>query len=61
VPDAERVHEHLLERGVLAGLPLTRWYPRDAELRDALLVCATEMTTSHDIETFATALSEVLA
>jgi glycine dehydrogenase subunit 1 len=60
VPDAERVHEHLLERGVLAGLPLTRWYPRDAELRDALLICATEVTTTAEIERFADALREVL-
>jgi glycine dehydrogenase subunit 1 len=61
VPDAERVHGALLERGVLAGLPLARWYPDDPELRDALLVCATEVTTSADIERFANALGEVRA
>ena len=41
----QRVHAALLERGVLAGLPLARWYPDDPELREALLVCATEVTT----------------
>jgi glycine dehydrogenase subunit 1 len=60
VPDALRVHEALLDRGVLAGLPLTRWYPDDPALREALLVCATEMTTPAEIETFAGALREVL-
>lgn len=59
VPDAEAVHARLLERGVLAGLPLARWYPDDPELRDALLVCATEVTTSEQIERFAGALREV--
>jgi glycine dehydrogenase subunit 1 len=60
VPDAERVHGELLERGVLAGLPLARWYPDDPELRDALLVCATEVTTRDEIARFADALREVL-
>ena len=61
VPDAEAVHARLLERGVLAGLPLARWYPDDPELRDALLVCATEVTTSESVEIFSGALREVLA
>ena len=56
VPDAPRVHAALLERGVLAGLPLARWYPDDERLRDALLVCATEVTTSEEIARFADAL-----
>ena len=61
VPDARRVHAALLERGVLAGLPLADWYPDDETLRDALLVCATEVTTPADIELFASSLREVLA
>ncbi|MEA2622721.1 MAG: glycine dehydrogenase subunit 1 [Chloroflexota bacterium] len=61
VPDARRVHGELLDRGVLAGLALARWYPDDPELSDALLVCATEVTTHEEIERFATALGEVLA
>ncbi|MDQ3447560.1 MAG: aminomethyl-transferring glycine dehydrogenase subunit GcvPA [Chloroflexota bacterium] len=61
VPAAVAVHERLLERGVLAGLPLARWYPDDPGLRDALLVCATEVTTSREIERFATALREELS
>ena len=60
VPEAGRVHAELLRRDVLAGLPLAQWYPADAELADALLVCATEVTTPADIERFAGALGEVL-
>jgi glycine dehydrogenase subunit 1 len=60
VPDAPRVHAQLLDRGVLAGLPLARWYPDDPILRDALLVCATEVTTPDEIDRFASALREVL-
>jgi glycine dehydrogenase subunit 1 len=59
VPDAPEVHRRLLERGVLAGFPLARWYPDDPVLAEALLVCATEVTTSGEIERFAAALSEV--
>jgi glycine dehydrogenase subunit 1 len=60
VEGAERVHAELLERGVLAGLPLVRWYPDDPALADALLVCATEVTTTAEIERFAGALREVI-
>jgi glycine dehydrogenase subunit 1 len=61
VPDARRIHAALLERGILAGLPLADWYPDDEALKDALLVCATEVTTSDDIAKFASALREVAA
>ena len=57
VVGAPAIHARLLERGVLAGLPLARWYPDDAALRDALLVCATEVTTDADIERFASAMA----
>jgi glycine dehydrogenase subunit 1 len=49
VPDAAAVHARLLARGILAGLPLRRWYPDDASLSDALLLCATELTSDDDI------------
>ncbi|MEX0834313.1 MAG: aminomethyl-transferring glycine dehydrogenase subunit GcvPA [Actinomycetota bacterium] len=61
VPNAERVHASLLEEGILAGLPLASWFPDDARFRDALLVCATEMTTSEEIDEFARALKKELA
>jgi glycine dehydrogenase subunit 1 len=61
VPGAATVHARLLERGVLAGLELSRWYPGDAELADALLLCATELTTDEDIARLVAGLREALA
>ena len=53
LPDARRRHERALERGVLAGVPLETSYP---ELRDALLVCATEVHTPDDVDALVEAL-----
>ncbi len=61
VPGAPAVHARLMERGVLAGLPLARVMPEDAPLAEALLVCATEVTTSDEIAAFAAALASELA
>jgi glycine dehydrogenase subunit 1 len=60
VPDARSVHRKLLERGVLAGLVLSEVEPDDPSLADALLVCATEVTTPAEIGQFARALEGVL-
>jgi glycine dehydrogenase subunit 1 len=60
VPGGRAVHRRLLDRGVLAGLALADIEPGEAGLEDGLLVCATEVTTSADIEQFAAALSEEL-
>jgi len=43
------------KRGILAGVPLSRFYP---ELTHELLVCATELTSQHDIAALARALAE---
>jgi len=61
VPGAPSVHARLLGRGILAGLPLARVIPDDPSLADALLVCATEVTTHEEIAAFAAALGEELA
>ena len=61
VPDARRVHRALLDRGVLAGLALANAEPDDPSLVDGLLVCATEVTTSDEIERFARELGSLLA
>jgi hypothetical protein len=50
------VHGRLLDRGVLAGVPLAHLEPDDPTLADALLVCATEVTTPEEIARFADAL-----
>jgi len=59
VPGATRVHAQLVDRGFVAGLRLADWYPGDGDLADALLLCATEVTTEDDISSFAAALREV--
>jgi glycine dehydrogenase subunit 1 len=60
VPGAIGVHRRLIGRGVLAGLPTAELEPGESTLADGLLVCATEVTTSEEIEWFATALAEEL-
>jgi glycine dehydrogenase subunit 1 len=61
VPRARNVHRRLLDRGVLAGLALADVEPDDPGLQDALLVCATEVTTTAEIERFAAALDDILS
>jgi glycine dehydrogenase subunit 1 len=61
VPDAQAVHARLLGRGILAGLPLARVMPEDTSLAEALLVCATEVTTRVEIAAFAEALGAELS
>ena len=61
VPRAAAVHARLVERGILAGLPLADVIPDDPSLAEALLVCATEVTTPEEIAVFAAALGEELA
>jgi glycine dehydrogenase subunit 1 len=51
----------LADRGVLGGVALERLYPGGADLRNAILVAATELTEDADIETFVAELAEVLA
>jgi glycine dehydrogenase subunit 1 len=58
VAAAADVHHRLLARGVLAGLVLAEVEPDDPSLADALLVCATEVTTADEIEVFARTLNE---
>jgi glycine dehydrogenase subunit 1 len=60
VPDARAVHRRLIERGVLAGLVLGEALPDEPSLADALLVCATEVTTDEEIGRFAAALAAEL-
>jgi glycine dehydrogenase subunit 1 len=52
------VVDGLSARGILAGYDLSTEYP---ELGHALLVCATEMRTARDIDTYTEALRALLA
>jgi hypothetical protein len=60
VPNARLVHRLLLHRGILAGLALVDAEPDDPALTDGLLVCATEVTTSDEIDRFAAAIGAIL-
>lgn len=55
--DAAKLRDLLIEKGVLAGLPLGRSYPG---MGNCLLVCATETRTGEEMERFAQALKEAL-
>ncbi|MBB4287292.1 aminomethyl-transferring glycine dehydrogenase subunit GcvPA [Roseospira goensis] len=57
---AAAIVETLAEKGLLAGVPLSRFYPTYPELADGLLVCATETTESADMAALAAALTEAL-
>ena len=55
MPDAARRHASLAERGIVAGYLPERDEP---QLRDTLLLAATELTTDDDIDRLVTALEE---
>jgi glycine dehydrogenase subunit 1 len=59
-PAAEIV-ELLAGKGVLAGVPVSRFYPDNAAVADLLLVAATELTTPEDIDRLEAGLREVLS
>jgi glycine dehydrogenase subunit 1 len=57
---AEAVVERLVKKGVLAGVPGGRLWPRKKELANLLIVAATETNTEAEMDLFAKALAEVL-
>jgi glycine dehydrogenase subunit 1 len=59
--DAAAVVEKLATRGVLGGVPASRLDPSRPELRDLIIVAATEVNTDEDRAAYAKALREVLA
>jgi glycine cleavage system P protein (glycine dehydrogenase) subunit 1 len=58
---AAQVVEALAGAGVLAGIPVSHFYPENDTLADLLLVAATEMTTMEEIDRLEAGLSEVLS
>ncbi|MBS1821343.1 MAG: glycine dehydrogenase, partial [Acidobacteria bacterium] len=52
--DAEAVNTKLLEKKIIGGLPLAKWYPELGP--NASLWCATELTTKQQIDAAAEAL-----
>jgi glycine dehydrogenase subunit 1 len=59
-PAADTV-DALADRGIIAGVRASRLYPHQSELRNHLIVAATETNTDSDIEAYGRSLSEVLA
>ncbi len=58
--EAAPVVDALAKRGVLGGIPVSRFYPGRPDLADLLLVAATEMIATEDIDRFDASLREVL-
>jgi len=50
IPQPEDVNRRLLDRKIIGGLPLAKYYP---ELANTVLLCATEMTKRADMDTLA--------
>ena len=59
--DAAQVIEKLAAKGVLGGVPCSRLAPDNPDLRDLIVVAATEVNTDEDRAAYAQALKEVLA
>jgi glycine dehydrogenase subunit 1 len=57
---AAPIIEHLAARGILGGVPVSRLVPDDPEVRDLIVVAATELTTDNDRQAYVEALKEVL-
>jgi glycine cleavage system P protein (glycine dehydrogenase) subunit 1 len=55
------VVEALAAKGVLAGIPISRFYPNQPELADILVVAATELVTDEDIDRLEQELREALS
>ncbi|MHB1207486.1 MAG: aminomethyl-transferring glycine dehydrogenase subunit GcvPA [Rhodospirillaceae bacterium] len=58
---AAAVVDKLAAKGILGGVPASRFYPTYPELAQVLLVAATETNTAGDLDAFAAALTEVLS
>jgi len=58
---AAEIADALADRGIIAGVRASRLYPHRPELRNHLIVAATETNTDADIEAYGRALAEVLA
>ena len=58
---AAPIVEALAQKGILAGVPLSRFHPDRGDLANLLLVAATELTTGADIERLEQGLREVLS
>ncbi len=56
--DAAAIIDRLAARGILGGVPASRFYPDYPELRPVLILAATETNTEEDMDALAGALAE---
>lgn len=57
---AAAVVDQLAERGILGGVPASRFFPSWPELKPVLLLAATETNTEDDMDALVAALKEIL-
>jgi glycine dehydrogenase subunit 1 len=57
---AADVVDALADKRIMAGVPASRLWPQERNMRDLLIVTATETTSEEDCEAFANALEEVV-
>jgi glycine dehydrogenase subunit 1 len=57
---AAEVVDALAAKGILGGVPLSRLLPHQSDVRDLLIVAATETVTEEDCDAYVKALAEVL-
>ena len=53
---AENIVESLINQNILAGVPLSRFYPDRVDLNNYLVVAVTEMVDDQQIDDFCSAL-----
>ena len=58
--DGAEIIDRLAEKGVLAGVPVSRLMPDDETKRDLIIVAATEVTRAQDRAAYRSSLEEVL-
>lgn len=58
--DATKIVEAMAKKGVLAGVPASRLYPKDKALTDVILVANTEVNTDDDRAAFVAALEAAI-
>jgi glycine dehydrogenase subunit 1 len=58
--DAAKVVEKMAKKGVLAGVPASRLWPKEKALKDVILVANTEVNTDDDRAAFVAALGASL-
>ncbi|MGE5546761.1 MAG: aminomethyl-transferring glycine dehydrogenase subunit GcvPA [Solirubrobacterales bacterium] len=58
--DAAQMVDRLADKGILGGVPASRFYPDWPELKPILILAATETNTESDMDALVSALSEVM-